>query len=86
MYDKDRQESKASKNVQTGEKGKRDTLIMTLEAVKTDIANIPGCIPCKLYAGDTPTCTILYANTSDIFNFGDLNPCFEIANMVCFVC
>ena len=40
MYDKDGQESKASKNVQSGEKGKRDTLMMTLEAVKTDIANI----------------------------------------------
>ena len=25
-----------------------------------------------------------YANTSEIFNFGDLYPCFEIANMVCF--
>ncbi|CAB4027359.1 Hypothetical predicted protein, partial [Paramuricea clavata] len=40
MYDKDGQESKASKNVQSGEKGKRDTLMMTLEAVKADIANI----------------------------------------------
>ena len=40
MYDKDGQESKASKNVQSGEKGKSDTLMMTLEAVKTDIANI----------------------------------------------
>ena len=40
MYDEDGQESKASRNVQSGEKGKRDTLMMTLEAVKTDIANI----------------------------------------------
>ena len=40
MYNKDGQESKASKNVHSGEKGKRDTLMMTLEAVKTDIANI----------------------------------------------
>ena len=40
MYDKDGQESKATKNVQSEEKGRRDTLMMTLEAVKTDIANI----------------------------------------------
>ena len=48
MYDKDGQESKASKNVQSGEKGKRDTLMMTLEAVKTDIANIKSSmVRCK---------------------------------------
>jgi hypothetical protein len=55
-----------------------------------DFTHYPGCIPCKLYAGDTPTCTILYANILEIFNFRDLNPCFEIANygvfLICIAC
>jgi hypothetical protein len=68
MYDEDGQESKASRNVQSGEKGKRGTLMMTLEAVKTDVANIkssmvennrndgkqrPACPKCKLQ-GNVP--------------------------------
>jgi hypothetical protein len=78
MYDKDGQESKASKNVQSGEKGKRDTLMMTLEAVKIDIANIkssmvannrndgkqrPACPKCKLQGNGK--CTHCYICGSD---------------------
>ncbi|CAB4034365.1 Transposon Ty3-G Gag-Pol poly [Paramuricea clavata] len=78
MYDKDGQESKASKNVQSGEKGKRDTLMMTLEAVKADIANIkssmvannrndgkqrPACPKCKSQGNGK--CTHCYICGSD---------------------
>jgi hypothetical protein len=78
MYDKDEQESKAFKNVQSGEKGKRDTLMMTLEAVKTDIANIkssmaannrndgkqrPACPKCKSQGNGK--CTHCYICGSD---------------------
>ena len=78
MYDKDGQESKASKNVHSGEKGKRDTLMMTLEAVKADIANIkssmaannrndgkqrPACPKCKSQGNGK--CTHCYICGSD---------------------
>jgi hypothetical protein len=31
--------------------------------------SIPGCIPCKLYAGDTPTLTICQTHAGDLRTF-----------------
>ena len=89
MYDKDGQESKASKNVQSGEKGKCDTLMMTLEAVQTDIANIkssvvannrndgkqrPACPKCKSQGNVPIVIYVVRTNTMQ----GDANSDWEM--------
>ena len=52
IHNKNEQESKAQENVQREDKNKRDTLMMTLEAVKADIANIKSTMAANNYQGN----------------------------------
>ena len=52
IHNKNEQESKAQENVQREDKNKQDTLMMTLEAVQADIANMKSSMPANNYQGN----------------------------------